>query len=74
MRRLVACAVLALAQGCATFSTEPGDELRVVHPVTWRELAPLDLQEMCRDWTAGLRGCVVSRPEGDHIYTLPVCR
>jgi hypothetical protein len=50
--------------GCA-------DSARLVHPITWHELPASELAEMCRDWSA-VRGCVVSRPEGDHIYTLPV--
>ena len=61
---------LILLQGCAGYC--PGDELRVVHPVEWRELGLLELKEMCRDWSDGMRGCVVSRAEGDTIYTLPV--
>jgi len=28
----------------------------------------------CRDWDQALRGCIVSRPDGDAVYTLPAVR
>lgn len=60
--------VLVALSGCAC----PGDENRIVHPVSWYELPAAELYVMCRE--TSIRGCVVSRPEGDSIYTLPVVR
>jgi hypothetical protein len=59
---------LALA-GCVD-----SDSMRIVNPVTWHELGAAELRERCNDWSESLRGCVISAPEGDHIYTLPVMR
>jgi hypothetical protein len=55
--------------GCA----EP-DANRIVNPVTWHELSASELADRCLDYSGKIRGCVVSGPEGDHIYTLPVAR
>jgi hypothetical protein len=60
MRLLVA---LFLLSGCAS-----ADDLRVVHPVSWHELNAVELGEMCEDYSSGIRGCVISRAEGDAIY------
>ena len=60
---------LGLLAGCAS-----ADNLRVVHPITWHAVDRADLVIECRDADPELRGCVVSRSDGDHIYTLPVCR
>jgi hypothetical protein len=60
--------LICLLSGCGC----PGDNLRVVNPVTWHELDYPYLQEMCQSWDPKTRGCVISRADGDHIYTLPV--
>jgi hypothetical protein len=62
---------MAILSGCISC---PGDDLRIVNPVTWHELSAADLVLECRDADPSLRGCVVSRADGDHIYTLPVAR
>lgn len=66
---VVALVLVLICAGCAGL----GDEFRVA-PARWVELELPALKEMCRDWSAGMRGCVVSRAEGDTIYTLPVVR
>ena len=53
--------LLLLLAGCAS-----PDDLRVVHPIQWYELERVDLAIMCRD--KDVKGCVVSRAEGDSIY------
>lgn len=67
---IVVAAMLILA-GCVSC---PGDELRIVNPVTWHELEAAELHDRCMDWDEKTRGCVISGAEGDHIYTLPVQR
>lgn len=62
--------VLLLLTGCAC----PGDDLRIVNPVQWGELDLPQLQDRCSDWSDKLRGCVISGPDGDMIFTLPVVR
>lgn len=61
--------LLIFLTGCASC---PGDELRVVNPVSWAELDLPKLQDRCNDWSPNLRGCVVSGPDGDRIYVLPL--
>jgi len=62
-------AFMFLLAGCST----PGDNLRIVHPVTWHAVPAVELADVCGDWDERLRGCIIARPEGDHVYTLPVC-
>lgn len=62
--------LLIFLAGCSTM--QPGDELRIVHPISWHRVSQDELNVECRE--VGLTGCVVSHFDGDHIYTLPVCR
>lgn len=62
--RLLLC--LAFLSSCAC----PYDN-HIVNPVQWHEVEFTDLKTMCPE--AG-RGCVISKHDGDHIYTLPVLK
>lgn len=64
---VVALVLVLICAGCAGL----GDDERIVHPIEWHEVSRADLSIMCPE---AERGCVVSRSDGDHIYTLPVVR
>lgn len=68
---IVALVIIFLIPGCVSC---PGDDLRIVNPVTWHELGVTELHERCMDWDPKVRGCVISGPDGDMIYTLSVVR